>query len=58
MILFVFPIVFSINVFEALPGILRQFWGTGDIGDKDFEFGEQGNRAIYFQDGGGVYGRR
>ena len=25
----------------------RQFWGTGNIGNEDFDFGEQGNKAIY-----------
>ena len=27
----------------------RHFWGTGNIGNQDFDFGEQGNKAIYFR---------
>ena len=27
-----------------------QFWGKGKIGNQDFEFGAQGNKAIYFRD--------
>ena len=30
-------------------GEQRQFWGTGKIGNHDFEFGEQGNKTIYFR---------
>ena len=35
------------NVF--IPGENKQFWGTGNIGNEDFDFGEQGNKAIYFR---------
>ena len=27
----------------------RQIWGTGDIGNEDFDFGQQGNKSIYFR---------
>ena len=27
----------------------RQFWGTGNIGNQNFDFGEQGSKAIYFR---------
>ena len=27
----------------------RQFWGTGNIESQDFNFGEQGNKAVYFR---------
>ena len=27
----------------------RQFWGTKNIGKEDFDFGEQGNKVIYFR---------
>ena len=27
----------------------RKFWGKGDIENEDFDFGEQGNKAIYFR---------
>ena len=30
-------------------GEQRQFWGTGNMGNQDFDFGEQGNKAIYFR---------
>ena len=26
-----------------------QFWGIGNIENQDFDFGEQGNKAIYFR---------
>ena len=26
-------------------GAQRQFWGTGNIGNDDFDFGQQGNKA-------------
>ena len=26
----------------------RQFWETGNIGNQDFDLGQQGNKAIYF----------
>ena len=29
-------------------GEQRQFWGTGNIENQDFDFGEQGSKAIYF----------
>ena len=30
-------------------GEQRQFWETGNIGNEDFDFGEQENKAIYFR---------
>ena len=27
-------------------GAQRQFWGTGNVGNDDFGFGQQGNKAI------------
>ena len=30
-------------------GEQRQFWGTGNIENQDFGFGEQGTKAIYFR---------
>ena len=30
-------------------GEQRQFWRTGNIGNQDFDFGEQGNEAIFFR---------
>ena len=30
-------------------GEQSQFWGTGKIGNKYFDFGEQGNKSIYFR---------
>ena len=27
-------------------GAQRQFWGTGNVGNDDFDFGQQGNKAI------------
>ena len=27
----------------------RQFWGTWNIGNEDFDFGKQKNKAIYFR---------
>ena len=27
-------------------GAQRQFWGTGNIGNDDFDFGQQGNKVI------------
>ena len=27
----------------------RQFWGTGNIGNEDFYFGEQEKKTIYFR---------
>ena len=27
-------------------GAQGQFWGTGNIGNDDFDFGQQGNKAI------------
>ena len=30
-------------------GEQRQFWGTGNIENQDFVFGEQGKKAIYFR---------
>ena len=30
-------------------GAQRQFWGTGNIGNRDFNFGEHRNKAIYFK---------
>ena len=31
-------------------GAQRQFWGIGKIGNQDFDFGEQGNKAIYLRE--------
>ena len=30
-------------------GESKQFWETGNIGNQDFDFEEQGNTAIYFK---------
>ena len=30
-------------------GEQRPFWGTGNIGNQDFDFGEQGTKTIYFR---------
>ena len=27
-------------------GAQRQFWGTGNVGNDDFDFGQPGNKAI------------
>ena len=27
-------------------GAQIQFWGTGNVGNDDFDFGQQGNKAI------------
>ena len=27
-------------------GAQRQFWGTGNVANDDFDFGQQGNKAI------------
>ena len=32
----------------------RQFWGTGNIENQDFVFGEQGNKAIFFEENKGT----
>ena len=31
---------------EGETGAQRQFWGTRNIGNFDFNFGQQGNKAI------------
>ena len=30
-------------------GEQRQFWGTVNMENEDFDFGEQGNKLIYFR---------
>ena len=30
-------------------GTQTKFWGLRNIGNEDFDFGQQGNKAIYFR---------
>ena len=30
-------------------GVQSQYWGTGNTGNEDFDFGQQGNKVIYFR---------
>ena len=38
-------------------GEQRQFWGTGNIGNQDLNFEEQGNKVIHFRGTGIPPGR-
>ena len=44
---------------EQLKGMgeQRQFWGTGNIENQDFDFGEQGKMPIFSRDKGNRYPR-